>query len=130
MRSRKSIDAPIRARRWSKCFRIPSNSIRRIADTGHFIGRWPNDDVPLLSHVGYEFSLIGKDQSVGDPNRLRMALDEGVAVIAAHACSYGLMLYEKFYPTLLELVEDVSELLCGYFRADAPQSVQDAPAPA
>lgn len=61
--------------------------------------------VPLLSHVGYEFSLIGKDQSVGDPNRLRVPLDEGVTVIAAHACSYGLMLYEKFYSTLLELVE-------------------------
>lgn len=61
--------------------------------------------VPLLSHVGYEFSLIGKDQSVGDPNRLRVPLEEGVTVIAAHACSYGLMLYEKFYSTLLELVE-------------------------
>ena len=61
--------------------------------------------VPLLSHVGYEFSLIGKDQSVGDPNRLRVALDEGVTVIAAHACSYGLMFHEKFYPTLLDLVE-------------------------
>lgn len=64
--------------------------------------------LPLLSHVGYEFSLIGKDQSVGDPNRLRVPLDEGVTVIAAHACSYGLMLYEKFYPTLLELVETYS----------------------
>jgi len=60
--------------------------------------------LPLLSHVGYEFSLMGKDQSVGDPNRLRTALDEGATVIAAHACSYGLMLYEKFYPTLLEFV--------------------------
>ena len=55
--------------------------------------------LPLLSHVGYEFSLIGKDQSVGDPDRLRLALDEGTTVIAAHACSYGLMLYEKFLPT-------------------------------
>ena len=27
--------------------------------------------LPFLSHVGYEFSLIGKDQSVGDPGRLR-----------------------------------------------------------
>lgn len=54
----------------------------------------------FLSHVGYEFSLIGKDQSVGDPDRLRLALDEGVTVIAAHACSYGLILYEKFIPTL------------------------------
>lgn len=56
--------------------------------------------LPFLSHVGYEFSLIGKDQSVGDPDRLRTALDVGVTVIAAHACSYGLMLLEKFIPTL------------------------------
>jgi predicted TIM-barrel fold metal-dependent hydrolase len=60
--------------------------------------------LPLLSHVGYEFSLMGKDQSVGDPNRLRTALDEGATVIAAHACSYGLMAYEKYYATLLEFV--------------------------
>jgi len=59
--------------------------------------------LPLLSHVGYEFTLIGKDQSVGDPDRLRTALDEGATVIAAHACSYGLMLYEKFLPTFQEL---------------------------
>lgn len=62
--------------------------------------------LPLLSHVGYEFSLMGKDQSVGDPNRLRVALEEGATVIAAHACSYGLMMYEKFYPTLLEFVNN------------------------
>jgi hypothetical protein len=59
--------------------------------------------LPFLSHVGYEFSLIGKDQSLGDPERLRLALDEEVTVIAAHACSYGLMLYEKFLPTFQEL---------------------------
>ena len=59
----------------------------------------------FLSHVGYEFSLIGKDQSLGDPNRLRLALDEGAAVIAAHACSYGLIIYEKFLPTLRDLVQ-------------------------
>jgi predicted TIM-barrel fold metal-dependent hydrolase len=55
--------------------------------------------LPFLSHVGYEFSLIGKDQSLGDPDRLKLALDEGATVIAAHACSYGLMLYERFLPT-------------------------------
>lgn len=59
--------------------------------------------LPFLSHVGYEFSLIGKDQSLGDPDRLRLALDEGVTVIAAHACSYGLVLYEKFLPILQDL---------------------------
>jgi uncharacterized protein len=61
--------------------------------------------LPFLSHVGYEFSLIGRDQSVGDPDRLHLALDEGVTVIAAHACSYGLMLYEKFIPTLRDFVK-------------------------
>ncbi|MGH7184385.1 MAG: amidohydrolase family protein [Nitrospiraceae bacterium] len=61
--------------------------------------------LPFLSHVGYEFSLIGKDQSVGDPERLRVALDEGTTVIAAHACSYGLIFYEKFLPTLRDFVQ-------------------------
>jgi hypothetical protein len=58
--------------------------------------------LPLLSHVGYEFSLMGTDQSAGDPERLRIALDEGATVIAAHACSYGLMVYERFLPVLLD----------------------------
>jgi len=61
--------------------------------------------LPFLSHVGFEFTLIGKDQSVGDPDRLRTALDEGVTVIAAHACSYGLMLHEKFLPTFHDLAK-------------------------
>lgn len=60
--------------------------------------------LPLLSHVGYEFSLIGKDQSVGDPARLRLPLDEGVTVIAAHGCSNGLVVHEPYYATLLSLV--------------------------
>jgi predicted TIM-barrel fold metal-dependent hydrolase len=61
--------------------------------------------LPFLSHVGYEFSLIGKDQSVGDPDRLKLALDEGATVIAAHACSNGLMLYEKFLPTFQDFAK-------------------------
>lgn len=61
--------------------------------------------LPFLSHVGYELTLIGKDQSMGDPDRLRTALDEGVTVIAAHACSYGLILYEKFLPTFHDLAK-------------------------
>ena len=60
--------------------------------------------IPLLSHVGYEFSLWGKDQSVGDPARLRNALEEGVTVIAAHGASFGLFFYEKYWSTLVELV--------------------------
>ncbi|MBI3548635.1 MAG: amidohydrolase family protein [Elusimicrobia bacterium] len=61
--------------------------------------------IPLLSHTGYEFSLMGQDQSVGDPARLVVPLEEGATVIAAHACSYGIYLYEPFFPTFLHLVE-------------------------
>jgi hypothetical protein len=60
--------------------------------------------LPLLSHVGYEFSLVGHDQSAGDPERLRMALDEGVCVIAAHGCSHGLFFPEPHLKTALEFV--------------------------
>ncbi len=85
-------------------------------------------NLPFLSHVGYEFSLIGKDQSLGDPDRLQLALDEGATVIAAHACSYGLMLYEKFLPTIMRLSKhyphfyaDISALTLPNRLADAPQ---------
>ena len=60
--------------------------------------------MPLLSHVGHEFTLVGQDQSAGDPGRLRTALDEGVTVIAAHGCSSGLVLYERYALTFLSLV--------------------------
>lgn len=59
--------------------------------------------LPLLSHVGWEFSLIGQDQSVGDPERLLMALEEGVTVIAAHGCSTGLFFIESHLKTLEDL---------------------------
>lgn len=39
------------------------------------------------------------------------ALDEGAMVIAAHACSYGLILYEKFLPDFRELVHRCFRML-------------------
>ncbi len=101
MRSKKSTAVPMPARRWSRSCRTLNNSIPQIRSTPPFYRALVERKLPFLSHVGYEFSLIGKDQSVGDPGRLRLALDEGVTVIAAHACSYGLMLYERFLPVLL-----------------------------
>ncbi|MBI5239614.1 MAG: amidohydrolase family protein [Elusimicrobia bacterium] len=60
--------------------------------------------LPLLAHVGFEFSLIGHDQSVGDLGRLVPALEEGVTVIAAHGCSTGLFFAEKHWALMGELV--------------------------
>lgn len=59
--------------------------------------------LPVLSHIGFEFSLIGQDQSVGDPDRLEAALGEGAAVIAAHGCSRGLVLGEPHWDVMLGL---------------------------
>jgi uncharacterized protein len=38
--------------------------------------------LPFLSHVCCKFSSIGKDQSVGNQDRLREALEEGTTIIA------------------------------------------------
>jgi hypothetical protein len=80
--------------------------------------------LPFLSHVGYEFSLIGKDQSVGDPDRLRLALDEGATVIAAHACSYGLMVYEKFIPTFHEFAKRYSNFYADISALTLPNRLR------
>jgi predicted TIM-barrel fold metal-dependent hydrolase len=80
--------------------------------------------LPFLSHVGYEFSLIGKDQSVGDPDRLRPALEEGATVIAAHACSYGLIIYEKFLPTLRDFVQQYPNFYADISALTLPNRVQ------
>jgi len=58
--------------------------------------------VPLLSHIGYEFSLIGKDQSAGDLRKLELALEAGVRVIGAHGCSQGLFFPEPYFKVFLE----------------------------
>lgn len=53
---------------------------RRLADSG----------MPLLSHIGHEFTFRSRNQNLGDPKRLRLPLEEGVTVIAAHCgISYG-----------------------------------------
>src|SRR2546425_2861410 len=52
-----------------------------------FYRRLARHKIPFLSHVGYEIVLTGQDQSAGDPNKLRVPLEEGVTVIAAHGCS-------------------------------------------
>lgn len=80
--------------------------------------------LPFLSHVGYEFSLIGKDQSVGDPDRLQVALDEGATVIAAHACSYGLIVYEKFIPTMREFVKRYPNFYCDISALTLPNRLR------
>jgi predicted TIM-barrel fold metal-dependent hydrolase len=60
--------------------------------------------LPLLTHSGHEFTLVAPDQSLGDPQRMRLALDEGVTVISAHGGSSGLPFMELHRATVLRLV--------------------------
>ena len=73
-----------------------------------FYRRLVEHRLPLLSHSGCEFTLVGADQSLGDPGRLLLALDEGVTVISAHAGSTGLFLWEKYRGTILHLLHRYS----------------------
>lgn len=60
--------------------------------------------VPLLCHIGYEFSVTAGRQEWGFPERLKFALDEGVIVIGAHACSSAVFFQGQFAKMLDELV--------------------------
>ena len=47
-------------------------------------------DLPLITHAGLERALRGTDaQELGNPLRLRRALDHGVRVVVAHCASLG-----------------------------------------
>jgi predicted TIM-barrel fold metal-dependent hydrolase len=47
-------------------------------------------DLPLISHAGEERAVLGAEaHALGNPLRLRAALDEGVRVVAAHCGSLG-----------------------------------------
>jgi predicted TIM-barrel fold metal-dependent hydrolase len=80
--------------------------------------------IPLLSHVGYEFTLIGQDQSLGSPERLQTALDEGAPVIAAHGCSSGLIFVEPHYDTLLRFVEQYPRFYTDLSALTLPNRVR------
>jgi mannonate dehydratase len=48
------------------------------------------EDLPLISHAGEERAVLGRyAQELGNPLRLRRALDAGVRVVVAHCASIG-----------------------------------------
>lgn len=57
----------------------------------------------LLVHGGFEHTIPPIDQALGDPGRLRGALDIGVTVVVAHAGSAGMMHFKETFGTFLRL---------------------------
>lgn len=79
--------------------------------------------LPLLIHTGHEHALPVINQDYGRPERLRLALDEGVTVIAAHAGSIGRPHFHETFDDFLKLLPLYPNLfgdtsaLTGFFRA-------------
>ena len=74
-------------------------------------------DIPLLTHTGMEKSFAGARDELADPLRLRLALENGVTVIAAHIAttgeSEGQDNFERILPLFREypnLYTDISSL--------------------
>ena len=60
--------------------------------------------LPLLCHTGPEYALTGADQRLGRPERLRLALDEGVIVIAAHGGGADIRNLGRAFDTMAEML--------------------------
>ncbi|HEY6873789.1 MAG TPA: amidohydrolase family protein [Geobacteraceae bacterium] len=60
-------------------------------------------ELPLLVHTGEEESFTWARNELGDPERLRLPLEEGVTVIAAHCASNGRNGGERNFDRFLRL---------------------------
>ena len=75
-----------------------------------FYRRMAGLGIPLLSHTGVEHSFTRARDELGDPERLRLPLEEGVTVIAAHGASNGRNDGERNHDRFLRLAAEFPNL--------------------
>lgn len=83
----------------------PSNEAYR-----PFYQRMIDHGLPLLTHTGQERSFTLADDTLADPMRLKLPLEMGVTVIAAHVASTGVNEGEKDMDRLARLMADYPKL--------------------
>jgi len=66
--------------------------------------------LPLLSHTGTELSFTRADNALAAPCRLRLPLEEGVTVIAAHCATSGRSGGERNFSRFLNLIRSYPNL--------------------
>lgn len=105
--------------------------LERVAANGAVLIKWlpnimefsPGDDriipfykrvaelcLPVLTHTGVEESFVSANDILGDPEHLRMPLELGVTVIAAHVASKGMIDGELYYDRFIRLFEEFPNL--------------------
>ena len=75
-----------------------------------FYSRMADLCIPLLTHTGAERSFAGADDSLGDPEKLRLPLSLGVTVIAAHLATTGEADGEAYYDRLVRMLREYPNL--------------------
>ncbi len=75
-----------------------------------FYRKLSDHGVPLLSHTGFEFTMKTVDQKLGDPEKLRLALEEGTIVISAHCGISYSGFSTRFLKVWLSLVREYPNL--------------------
>ena len=66
--------------------------------------------LPLLTHTSFEHTIPSYNQIYGKPERLKLALENGVVVIAAHCASSGVAHLKEDMPTWLSMLESFPNL--------------------
>lgn len=70
-----------------------------------------NLDLPLLTHVGAEDSFSKANDRLGDPKLLKLPLECGVRVVAAHVASSGKSEGQDNIERLLEMMQEYPNLV-------------------
>ena len=75
-----------------------------------FYRRLQQHHLPLLTHTGVERSFTTAEDSLADPERLRLPLEQGVVVIAAHVGAPGPDGGDRNFDTLRRLMREFPNL--------------------
>jgi hypothetical protein len=75
-----------------------------------FYERMLHHGLALSSHTGYEHAIHAVDQTLGNPERLRLPLEVGLKVVAGHAGMTGWYHREEYFPNFVKMVAEFDNL--------------------
>src|SRR5665647_1425913 len=75
-----------------------------------FYQRMKEHGMVLTSHTGYEHSVFVVDQTLGDPERLRLPREIGLTVVAGHAGTSGFYHKVEYFPNMVRMCEEFENL--------------------